>query len=437
MQFLMFTFFQKITQHKFTLFWCYTFVLAMLYSKFLMSVSTIALLGAALLNIKGNNGQEKRSFLVFNTQIKQNFQYLIQQKVLYAPVIWFLAVGCTAFYATSDASFLAQRLQMKLPFLLLPIAFAAMPRFSEREVHKIFAFFTYIATASALIVLVRYSINFKFLTQKIGEGTALPTPTNHIRYSLMIAYAAMCAVYLYYKDFRWKYAWESHLLIGCAFFLGIFQHILAVRSGIAALYLCILVIGTVFFFQQKKYIAIAMIWFALFSLPIIGYHTLPSFKIRMQYAYWEWQQFREGKINNSDSDRWISIQAGMAVGNAHPFFGVGVGNLGVETHAWQRKNYPNIATPKLPHHQLVGIYASMGCFGVLVFCWMLVNLWITSKIYLHPLGGALCLILLASFMVEDTFDTVQGTAMGLFFTMLLWNVLRNSFRSNFRSDTIP
>jgi O-antigen ligase len=413
----MLTFFQKITRLHFTCFWCYAFVFAMIYSKFLLSISIIALVGAALLNI-----EKKRPFLVLNAQIKQNFQVLRQEKTFFAPVIWFFAVALTAFYSTDDPSFTAQRLQMKLPFLLLPIAFAAMPRFSERTIHTIFAFFTYVATASALIVLVKYSINFKFLTQKIGEGSAMPTPTNHIRYSLMIAYATICALYLYYTNFQWKYAWERYLWVFCALFLGVFQHVLAVRSGLAALYTCILVLGTAFFFQQKKYIAIAAVWILLFSLPVIGYYALPSFKIRMEYAYWEWQQFREGKVNNSDSDRWISVQAGVAVGNAHPFFGVGVGDLGVEVHAWQRKNYPKVDIPKLPHNQFVGIYASMGVFGLIIFCWMLIKMWISSKIYLHPLGSALCLILLASFMVEDTLDTVQGTAMGLFFTMLLQHI---------------
>jgi O-antigen ligase len=413
----MLTFFQKINRHNFTRFWCYAFVFAMIYSKFLLSISAIALVGAALCG-----SQEKRPFLRLNVKIKQNFRDLLQNKVLFAPIIWFFAVLFTAFYSTDDPSFTAQRLQMKLPFLLLPVAFAAMPRFSERTIHKIFAFFTYVVAASALIVLIKYVINFKFLTQKIGEGSAMPTPTNHIRYSLMVAYAAISAIYLYYKDFRWKYAWESRLLVFCGLFLSVFQHILAVRSGLAALYICILIMGTAFFFQQKKYIAIAAVWIALFSLPIIGYYALPSFKIRMEYAYWEWQEFRAGKVNNSDSDRWISVQAGMAVGNAHPFFGVGVGDLGVEVHAWQRQHYPTIAIPKLPHNQFVGIYASMGLFGLIIFCWMLIKLWVSSKIYLYPLGSALCLILLASFMVEDTLDTVQGTAMGLFFTMLLQHI---------------
>ncbi len=415
MQFFMMDFFQNLTRRDFTLFWCFVYVFAMLYSKFLLSVSSIALLAAAFCSV-----YKERPFLRFNSQIRANFREICSDKTLYAPIFWFLAVTCTAFYATEDSAFLMGRLQMKLPFLLLPIAFVAMPRFSERDADKVFAFFAYLTTLSALIVLVRYGIHFKFFTQKIGEGGSLPTPTNHIRYSLLVAYAAMSAVYLWYKGFTWKYTWERKLLWTCSIFLAIFQHILAVRSGLLALYLCGFVMSGLYFFEQKKYITILATWLLLVSMPIIGYHALPSFKIRMEYAYWEWQQFRTGKANNSDSDRWVSIQAGIAVGNEHPILGVGVGNLGVAVRAWQRANYPQIAIPKLPHNQFVGIYASMGLVGVGIFCWMLVTMWISSKIYKKVLGTTLCLLLVSSFLVEDTLDTVQGTAMFLFFTLLLY-----------------
>jgi O-antigen ligase len=415
MQFFMTDFFQKITRRNFTLFWCFVYVFSMLYSKFLLSVSSIALLAAAFGSV-----YKERPFLRFNSQTRANFRLMWSDKTFFAPILWFLAVAGTAFYATQDSAFLIGRLQMKLPFLLLPIAFAAMPRFSERDTDKIFAFFAYLTTLSALIVLVRYGSHFKFFTQKIGEGGSLPTPTNHIRYSLLVAYAAISAAYLWYKGFVWKYVWESKLLLICTIFLTVFQHILAVRSGLVALYLCAFVMNGLYFFEQKKYITILCTWLLLIVLPIIGYQTLPSFKIRMEYAYWEWQQFRTGKGNNSDSDRWVSIQAGIAVGNEHPIMGVGVGNLGVAVHAWQRAHYPQIAIPKLPHNQFVGIYASMGLVGVSIFCWMLVTMWISSYVYSGFWGTTLCLILVSSFLVEDTLDTVQGTAMFLFFTLLLY-----------------
>jgi len=85
-------------------------------------------------------------------------------------------------------------------------------------------------------------------------------------------------------------------------------HLLAVRSGLLALYLALGFITLYFSIVNKKYwVAIAGLSLA-FVIPIAAWFTLPTFQNKVKYAKWDIGMFTSDKdgAQYSDSRRLFS-----------------------------------------------------------------------------------------------------------------------------------
>lgn len=58
---------------------------------------------------------------------------------------------------------------------------------------------------------------------------------------------------------------------------------------------------------------------------------------------------------------------GMEIGNEHPIVGVGAGNLRQEVKARYAAQYPEMEQIRMPHNQLISVYAGTGLVGLSVF----------------------------------------------------------------------
>ena len=121
----------------------------------------------------------------------------------------------------------------------------------------------------------------------------------------------------------------------------------------------------------------------------------------------------------SDSYRVANMEAGFALGNAHPWTGVGIGDIRDETETYLREHYPELAGPGyMPQSQYLLTYAATGIFGLLFFIFVTVYpLWYRQG-WRQPLFVAFHLLAFSVFVFEQLLETQVGTAIYVVFLVL-------------------
>jgi O-antigen ligase len=253
----------------------------------------------------------------------------------------------------------------------------------------------------------------------LGKGGHLPTPSNHIRFSLTLALTILGGMALWVEKFFFSRPAERWVTGGMTLFLFLFIHLLSVRSGILAMYLAMLVLALYFIFSRKKYLAGIAGIVGLLALPFAAYLTLPSFQRKVDYARWDYQQYLQGKGGEyPDAERLISIKVGLEIGNTHPVFGIGAGDLREAVKEKYKSKYEGFYNFRMPHNQLVTIYAGAGLAGLALFLASFFYPLFYRKNFRQPLFLALHAIVFMSFLMENTLENNFGVSMYLFFLLI-------------------
>lgn len=389
---------------------------AMVFSaEFILSQVMILLVAMALL--------ERRDvfpWLGFRKELPENTRQWYSYRANLFIAIPFLLVLVSAFWS-SDMGYTLERLRIKLPFLILPWAFVAIPGLGRREFYLMLYFLLGLMTVACLYVGVNYLAHFAEINEMISRGKPIPTPSNHIRFSLVLSFAVLGGMVLIAERFFIRHSRERWLVGGMTVFLLLFVHILSVRSGLAALYLALFVLLVRYVLMTRRW-GVALIFLAfLVVLPGTAYQLFPSFRTKVSYMYWDLAQFREGGGGEySDSERLASMKVGWEIGRAHPWFGVGAGDLRREMAA----RYPEGGKIKMPHNQLLTVFAGTGAVGLAVFLIGFFFPLFYRRNYRDPLFLALHVILFFSFLMESTLENNFGVSFFLLFLLLGLNVLR-------------
>jgi len=313
------------------------------------------------------------------------------------------------------------RLCMKLPFLFLPFAFLSMPRFPVRTYYTLLALFFWLVVPMALYSLGQFLGNLEDITYLYREGKVMPTPVPHTRWSLMVAFAVAVGWYLFQKGFYWRFRAERYAMLAAGLLLVIYLHLLAVRSGLVALYTVLGYFLIVEVVRHRRW-ALALGVAAVLSLSLVlSYRYIPTLKNKIDYTIYGVRLFRQNgnMADLSDSFRLGSIEAGLTIGNRHPLAGVGIGDLRDACERFYQERYPALAGYELlPHNQYVLVYAATGGFGLLFFIAATFYPLFCRRAWRDVLFVALHLIVFLSFMVEPTAETQLGTAFYLLFLLM-------------------
>ena len=399
--------------------WVVSMVLS---AEFVLSVSMIGLMVLALFQLE-IDGPQVRVFLRKN--IKDNFQKYWQYKAWLAVSVPFLIVLISAFWS-SDMNYTLERLRIKLPFLILPFAFASMPPLRKNEIFTLLYFLLAMMSIISLYVLTNFLVNFDEIMASLGKGGHLPTPSNHIRFSLTLAFTVIGGFALWMEKFYLRQPFERHAVGIMTLFLFAFIHILSVRSGILALYLGLWVLAVYYMIIKKKYLLGIFGMVAIISLPVIAYKTIPSFTLKVDYAIWDYKQFQQGKGGDyPDSERLISMKAGLELGKKNMAFGVGAGDLKKEMKNIYGKELSDKYNFRMPHNQLISIFAGTGIIGLIVFIAAFFYPLFYKKNYRQPLFLALHAVVFMSFFMENTIENNFGISMYLLFLLVGLNYLNN------------
>ncbi len=339
----------------------------------------------------------------------QYFRNFWQNRTLIALTVPFLLVLMSGFWSENSIYWL-ERLRIKLPFLILPLAFANLPPLSKKQFLTIFYVFLIAFSVLCGRHLVFYAQHFEAVNNGLGQGIPIPTNWNHISFATMAVFALLGGLELWKENFYWTYKNERFLILGLTVFLFIAIHILSVRSAILTLYICLFFKLLELIFIKKRWKIGIVSLLILTTIPSIAYRTIPSLRQRIDYAIWDFDQYKHGDLTQkSDSERITSLKMGLAAFQQSPIFGVGYGDIMDEVGQQYAVYFPKLAVRE-PHSFWLFSLAGTGVVGTLLFLWAFATHWFSEKRYQVTLFSLLHFLILfintIDFVVEGTYGAV-------------------------------
>jgi len=332
-----------------------------------------------------------------------------------------------AFYVCSQENwnYYLDTLVLKASFFILPFSLMVAKPLQKEHFFKVLSLFFMVTLCYSLFLVVSYLLDFAHINESYIHAKVIPVPINHIRYSLMLVTAIASACYLWQEKFVWGYRFEKSITLFGLSFLIVFLHIYAVRSGLFSFYILLLLFGTRHFIRKKKIKALMAMIVLVFSLPLLSYYTLPTFKARYLNTMNDLCSLQSKQSANQYSlaGRLISYKVSYSLWLESPWYGIGVGNLLEKTNARYHRDYPHVDEQmiKFPHNQFLRYVTSYGLIGLLVFVvGFYYPLWYQKNYQNDFLLMQYALITL-SFFVEGTLETMHGLYFSLAFILLpLW-----------------
>lgn len=352
--------------------------------------------------------------------LKEKFILFIKNPALLGLTFYFIYILFSGLWSENIIFFL-DRIRIKLPFLVLPFAFFVMLPIKKEAYNVLLKTFFLIMVMSCFWSMFPLLTNYESVIQDYIVGKVLRTPIYHIRFSLMAAMTVIIGFYLL-KENLFYFRIEKILLLVFTIFIILYIHILAVRSGVLALYISSFVLLLKHLLELKyfKVLFIAIIGFFVF--PYLAYQLSPTFKTKYHYMKYDIEQYTSGNYNmvSSDIRRILSIRAGIDATKGNSTFGVGYGDIEQATFASFDSKFPD--APKenrmLPHNQIIYTYTGLGWIGIVLFMTIFLIPLIYKKAWKNDLVLAIHIIVFSSFLSEYTFETQIGVAFYLLFLLL-------------------
>lgn len=373
---------------------------AFLYSKALITIAIIGFVISGLLSV---------------TSV--SFKSTIAPLRLLLFSLVFLSVVLSGINSADTSAWLEASI-IKLPFLLLPIAFILRPT-STKYIIPIHLWLLAVLVISAIPQTIFILKHYSLLIDNLGRGQPIPTPVEHVKYSMFNAYGVVSAIYLLlFKSAETKHS-RSWIWAG-VITLFVFMHLLAVRTGLVIAYASILILGIAYARQQGG----RKIWAILLGIclmgPLSAYLLIPSIKQKANYMMHDWKMYQSDKGENyADSQRLMMARAAIEIWREAPVIGTGYGDLKETSRAYYREHFNLPDLDKLPHNQYLITIAGSGLIGLILF---LIGFYGPLMGYRGVYRALLLLLYLnftLSFLVENSLERSVSVAFFLFFSLLI------------------
>jgi O-antigen ligase len=381
-------------------------------------IATLAILGM-LSGLLCSRAALSISMMVFgvNALWNVNPKHWFGVRIWVLTLPWLLLFAASGFWS-ADKEMLADHLQVKLPLLLLPLAFHFTPRPSQLQLRILG-----ICTAALMLGGTVFSLSFLFkdgLVEGYKYSHIIPTPVynDHIAFSLAVALTVGWFLFLLPQIGA---RWIRIALSLSAVLLAAYLHVLAAKTGLVALYILLaaLVIRKTIQAPRTGVVLLLTVGAAIaFSMVYI-----PTLRERIGYSIVTWRSLNQGERNGiySDAGRLISYDLALRSVAAHPAAGVGAGDVFEVMKEGYRVRYPDVdeAQQLWPHNQLLVFAMAAG-----IPCALLFAIWYGSL-----LGGirrnrngffqlTQWLMLLVPLMVDAFLEVQFGVAVFLMFLLL-------------------
>ena len=337
------------------------------------------------------------------------------KNISYSGLILVFGIVLLSGINSEDSTEWIKQVKLKLPFLILPLAFYVLKPVDKKAHRWIHLGLIGIVAVSSLQVIANFFLDYEVISSGINRGKSMPTPIDHIHYSIILGYATVSCFVLGLNEItkKWK---------GILFLLGIYLfgycHFLSVRSGLVLCYAGIGVALIWYVMTRKKYMVGLSVFGVLVALPFIAYHTVKPFHNKVQYMMWDIEQYQKGNGNNySDSERLMSYAIAIELVKDAPFVGHGIGDLRPITTQKHKEKYGNKEKYIYPHNQYLYVLTAVGILGTMIFFFGLLCPLLFAK-QRTIFSVLIFLMLFLSFLVENTIQRAVITAFFLFFILL-------------------
>ncbi len=348
---------------------------------------------------------------------------------------WLLGVAWVAIYAltyfwSEDKGNWETRLQTKLAFLLLPLAFYFLPPFSARQKQ-----FITVLLAIMFLGAAFYSVSFLIREQayyihEYRVSNVLPTlpRRDHIRASLAMSLFIVWSVYawpfLQGRPVKWFIGVSIAILVT-------YLHILAVKSGLVSLYVFVIGLGFYMLFSKKSIIGVIII----IALPVTFFLAntfVPTFRERINYIEYTVFMLKHGDQSGrfGDNNRLYSYIIAFDLIKQYPMVGVGTGDIQSNMDRGYARRYPEVppAARLIPHNQFLTVAVGCGVPAMLVFViWFFMPLASLKRNRQSFYFFMVWLIVFLQLMIEPVFEVQIGVFVLLFFLLMQYHELSPSF----------
>lgn len=338
---------------------------------------------------------------------------------------WLLGVAWVGIYVISglwsdNIPQWNERVSVKLPILLLPLAFGLLPPFSDKQI-KLFT----VGGTLLFLSSVFYSLYFLFTDtayyiEQYRFSKVLPTLAGHdyIRYSLSISMFIIWCLFAI-KRLNGIMKWFTIITV---IILGVYVHVIAVKTGILVLYLFIFLSAIYILFKRRPIVGL-LILVAIILSAKGAYRYIPTFEQKVDYFTYSWKVFAEGRYDSDYSDigRLVSYDIALKLLPEHAMVGTGIGDMHDVMRESYSKWYPNVPEFQQlkPHNQLLIVALGCGIPALIVFMlWVFYPLKWVKKNRDGFFLLATWLVLWIPLMVEPMLELQYGVYVYLFF--LLW-----------------
>ncbi len=312
----------------------------------------------------------------FHTDFKGHLSNFFSSPLLWGMSLLFFLPLVSGLWS-EDKKEWADIIRIKLPLLVLPLAFARpsdnyQDYLSKKQWEWLAYIFIALVTAGTCWSMFHYLSDAAAINESYLRAKSILTPleNDHVRFSWLICVGVLLAGWLCLIK-RQENKLLSYSLAIVSIWLIIFLHILAVRTGLFSFY--IIAAGIVMYLIAKK-----LQWqyglfltLLLMVLPMIAYKVLPTFQNRVQYFLYDKGFFEKAHYlpGATDAVRVISLKAGWNVTNQQPVSGVGFGDVLMQTKQWYGKNYPKMIEPDKIYPSSEWLMYGTGCGwpGLLLF----------------------------------------------------------------------
>ena len=368
-------------------------------SRALLSVSSILLL------------------LVFIVQAKERQDW---KRILLGASLIILPVLISGLWSNNLAEW-SRTLEVKLPLITIGLAIATA-RICLRAWRWITATLLILTTLGTFWSTWQYLQHTNEILQNYLKAKVMPTPLNddHIRFSWLIVLVIILSLKLIKGDTIKLVRYSAFVM--CAW-LVIYLHLLAAKTGLVCLYAATIMFIAHYIFSRKKWLqGLALIAFMIFA-PVIAYVSMPSFRNRLQYVQYDFSNYSKGNFipGLSDGARVLSLKAGWAITNQHPYTGTGFGDMKPAISKWHLQHYANTFEYErfLPLNEWLLYGAGSGWPGILFFTLGLIVL--MRPVWKQGLTGRTgIVVLLIPLITDDTLESQFGVVIFIFVLMWLW-----------------
>ncbi|MFZ4796094.1 MAG: O-antigen ligase family protein [Bacteroidia bacterium] len=397
------------------LFFLWLSVIGIFTTDYFRALLSIAMIGFTLVGL-------------LSAKPKDWIKNLVNNKALLALVISFLVVIPSVLYS-NNLKYFGLRVQILIPFLVMPFAYAQMDKITDKNKKLIINTFILGVVITAIQALVFYFNNQEEVNQAYLESRVMPTMVgHHPTFSLMCAFSIYLLYYLFKNENK---NITKSIIIILAVFLIVFLHIFSVRAGLFSFYGLVLLVIYEQIILKKQYILSLSILALCAVIAVFTFKYSPTVRNKLTNTQNDINNYKNGGSANDQSlgSRMISYKNAIEITqNSSWFLGCGLGDIEDLNNQIFEEKYPDVTKKIIPHNQFLYYMASVGILGLLVFVASFYFPALTDFKNLNLLAHYL--VISMAFLIEAFLTTQLGVAYTIIFILLFVNKPKTCIHSD-------